>query len=101
MERMKKILGEKKRTQPLRARSAGCVFKNPLGSHAGALIDQAGLKGLSVGRAQVSPKHANFIVNTGNATSKEVIELIELVRERVREKFGVQLELELVIVPAR
>jgi len=98
MARMKRIVEEKKRTQPLRASSAGCVFKNPEGTAAGMLIEKAGLKGFSIGRAQVSPKHANFIVNLGGASCEEVLELIDVVRERVRERFGISLELELKIV---
>jgi UDP-N-acetylmuramate dehydrogenase len=77
------------------ARSAGCVFKNPEGTSAGYLIDQAGLKGTSVGGAVVSHKHANFIVNRGDASATDVMGLIDLVRDRVQEKFGIHLELEI------
>jgi UDP-N-acetylmuramate dehydrogenase len=91
-------LAWKRRTQPLGAKSAGCVFKNPDGPSgsrpAGRLIEEAGLKGLSVGGAQVSPLHANFIVNTGHATAADVLELIARVRAGVRLRHGVDLELE-------
>ena len=78
--------------------SAGSVFRNPANDHAGRLIEEAGLKGKKIGDAMVSPKHANFIVNTGNATSKDVKNLIELVHTQVKEKFGVDLKLEQEII---
>lgn len=88
----------KRATQPLSARSAGCIFKNPDGPAgprpAGRLIDEAGLKGLTVGQAQVSPVHANFIVNLGAATAADVLELIDRVRAGVRARHGVDLALE-------
>lgn len=88
----------KKRTQPLGARSAGCIFKNPDGPMgarpAGRLIDEAGLKGLSVGGAKISEVHGNFIVNTGRATAADVIALIDRVRGEVEARHGVRLELE-------
>lgn len=89
---------ERRRTQPLGAASAGCVFKNPPGTHAGQLIDQAGLKGVELGGAQVSSVHANFIVNTGGATADQVLALIDRVRERVRAVHGIELELEVEFV---
>jgi UDP-N-acetylmuramate dehydrogenase len=86
----------KSETQPLGAWSAGCVFKNADdGRSAGALIDQAGLKGQREGRAVVSEKHANFIVNEGGATARDVRKLIDRIRHRVRKAFGVELELEI------
>ena len=78
--------------------SVGSMFKNPPGDSAGRLIDQAGLKGARVGSVEVSPAHANFFVNRGGATASDVIQLIEMVRERVRAKFGIELELEIEIV---
>ena len=78
--------------------SAGSVFKRPEGHFAGALIENAGLKGVSVGGAQVSQKHAGFIVNTGTATCQDVLELIKLIQKRVLEQSGVQLETELRLV---
>jgi UDP-N-acetylmuramate dehydrogenase len=80
--------------QPLEFPSAGSVFKRPPGGFASQLIDACGLKGLTVGRAQVSPKHAGFIVNLGGATARDVMELIGRVRETVLARTGVRLELE-------
>lgn len=88
----------RKETQPLTQANAGCVFKNPGPQSAGQVIEAAGLKGLRVGDAQVSPKHANFIVNLGAASAADVLALIGQVRERVKEKLGVELELELKVV---
>lgn len=88
----------KRETQPLSARSAGCMFKNPrAGVSAGRLIEEAELKGLRVGGAMVSTQHANFIVNTGDATAEDVHALAERVRARVLEIHGVDLELEVQI----
>ena len=78
--------------------SAGSVFRNPEGDHAGRLIEEAGLKGYQIGGASVSTKHANFIVNTGNATSNDIKNLIELVHSQVKEKFNVDLVLEQEII---
>ena len=80
--------------QPLELPSCGSTFKNPEGGKAGALIEQAGLKGLQVGGAQVSPKHANFIVNTGGATAKDVDTIIRTVRSEVKKQFDFDLETE-------
>ena len=93
--RMRAILREKGLTQPLRARSAGCVFKNPGPKSAGWLIDRAGCKGLRVGGAMVSPRHANFFVNVEHASASVVLVLASRVRARVHERFGVLLEPEL------
>jgi UDP-N-acetylmuramate dehydrogenase len=96
----REALAWKRRTQPLSARSAGCIFRNPSpGVPAGRLIEEAGLKGLRVGGAMVSPRHANFIVNTGGATSADVHALIERVRAAVRERHGVDLDLEVRVWP--
>ena len=84
--------------QPLEKPSAGSTFKRPVGHFAGGLIEQAGLKGYSVGGAQVSEKHAGFIINAGNASAKDVMNLIEYVQKTVLEKFGVMLEPEVKIV---
>jgi UDP-N-acetylmuramate dehydrogenase len=84
-------------SQPLSKRNAGCIFKNPPGQSAGRLIDQAGLKGLRVGDAEVSPEHANFLVNHGHATAAEFAELMATVRTRIREIHGVELEPEVEI----
>ncbi len=85
----------KKNSQPLNTRNCGCVFKNPPGAAAGSLIDRAGLKGFRVGGAMVSEKHANFIVAREGATSRDVMQLIETIRQKVREQFDVELELEI------
>lgn len=93
-------LARKRATQPLRQPSAGSVFRNPPGMAAGKLIDMAGLKGARCGGARVSQKHTNFIVNTGKATSSDILNLLGLVRERVYACFGVKLESEVEIVGA-
>jgi UDP-N-acetylmuramate dehydrogenase len=86
-------------SQPLSLPSAGSVFRNPPGQKAaGELIDQAGLKGLRVGEAEVSSKHANFIVNKGNAEASDVLDLIRRIQDTVFERFGVNLEPEVTIV---
>jgi len=84
--------------QPLEYPSAGCVFKNPAGGGAGRYIDQAGCKGLRVGDAEVSRLHANFIVNLGNATARDVVQLINQVQKLVIDKVGVRLEPEIRII---
>lgn len=85
----------KKASQPLGHQSAGCIFKNPRGMSAGMLIDQAGLKGTRIGGAEVNDRHANFIVAEPGATSQDVLRLIELVRSRVADRIGIELELEI------
>ncbi len=85
-------------TQPLDMPSAGSVFRNPENDHAGRLIEAAGLKGKKIGGAMVSLKHANFIVNTGTATSNDIKNLIKLVHTQVKEKFNVDLVLEQEII---
>ena len=93
-------LGEKRREkQPLDLPSAGSAFKRPEGHFAAALIDQAGLKGYTVGGAQVSEKHAGFVVNKGGATSHDVYELLMHVRNTVYERFQVELEPEVIVLP--
>jgi UDP-N-acetylmuramate dehydrogenase len=93
-----RICNEKRRSsQPLGQKSAGCIFKNPPGASAGRMIDELGLKGLSVGDARVSDRHANFFVNAGKASAKEMLALISDVRERVRSAFSLELEHEVVI----
>jgi len=89
-----RIVKEKRRSQPLTERSCGCVFKNPPDRHAGKLLDDAGLKGLRRGGARISPKHAAFIVNEGGATRSDYDFLIDEARARVRELFGITLDLE-------
>ena len=95
-----KELSEKRRTkQPLDLPSAGSAFRRPEGHYAAALIEEAGLKGYRVGNAQVSEKHAGFVVNRGGATSHEVYDLMKHVRNTVYEKTGVQMEPEMIILP--
>jgi len=95
---VKTWLHRRKATQPIEMPNAGCVFKNPGGEPAGRLIEAVGLKGAQMGDAQVSTKHANFIVNRGRATAGDVLDLIRLVGKTVEEKSGVTLELEVKIV---
>ena len=92
--KMEELIARRRKSQPLELPSAGSTFKRPTGYYAGTLIDQCGLKGTAVGGAQVSEKHAGFIVNTGGATCADVLGLIEKVQETVREKAGVELEPE-------
>jgi len=93
-----RICNEKRRSsQPLGQKSAGCIFKNPPGASAGRMIDELGLKGLSVGDARVSDRHANFFVNAKKASAKDMLALVAGVRERVHWAFHVELEHEVVI----
>ena len=96
--RMRELNARRRDKQPLNYPSAGSTFKRPEGYFAGALIEGAGLKGASVGGAQVSPKHAGFIVNTGDATAADILGLIRHVQETVLNKDGVRLELEVRVV---
>ncbi|WP_461208507.1 UDP-N-acetylmuramate dehydrogenase [Desulfocurvus sp. DL9XJH121] len=91
-------LARKKATQPLAAKSAGCVFKNPEGDAAGRLLERAGLKGQRLGDMAFSDLHANFLVNLGGGTAAQAFELIEAARGAVAERFGVELELEVRVV---
>ena len=97
-QRVKDYLRYRKDTQPLTEPNAGCVFKNPGGHTAGGLVEQAGLKGRRVGDAEVSTKHANFIVNRGQARAKDVTTLIAAVKRAVKARTGQSLELEVKIV---
>ena len=93
--RMRKLWIMKRASQPLASQSAGCIFKNPRGLSAGALIEQSGLKGTRIGGAEISDRHANFVVTHEGATSDDVVRLIDLTQSKVAEQFGVDLELEL------
>jgi len=95
---MEEYLDRRGRTQPILTPNAGSVFKNPPGDHAARLIEAAGCKGLSHGEAAVSERHANFIVNHGGATAKDVLAVVADVQERVRVHSGVDLEMELKVV---
>ena len=96
-QRLKKIWITKKSVQPLSSQSAGCIFKNPRGQRAGQLIEQAGLKGTRVGGAEISDRHANFIVTHEGAKSSDVVRLMDLIRSKISEQFGVHLESEIKI----
>ena len=101
-------LAHRKRTQPLESPSAGCVFQNPdprqdrlpegVPASAGALVDRAGLKNVRIGGARISPTHANFFVNDGDATASDIRALVELARRQVRDRFGVELRDEIVML---
>ena len=96
--RIHSFLEVRKEKQPWRLPSAGSVFKNPPGDFAGRLIEAVGLKGVRIGDAQISPKHANFIVNRGQARARDILALIQLAQEKVEREFGVHLELEIQVV---
>jgi len=95
-QNMNEVLSKRKSSQPLNLRSSGCIFKNPKDDAAGRLIDAAELKGTQIGGAMISHKHANFFLNTGDATADDFFMLIELTQKIVCEKFGVKLCLEVV-----
>lgn len=96
--RMKELAAKRKEKQPLEYPSAGSTFKRPEGYFAAALIDQCGLKGLTVGGAQVSEKHAGFVINRGGATCADILALVEQIKAVVKERTGVELELEVKIL---
>lgn len=96
--KVERFIGQKRNTQPLRERSAGCVFMNPEGDSAGRLIDAAGLKGRKIGNIEVSSVHANFFINRGGGTAADFMALVEEVTRRVREVHGVELELEIRLI---
>jgi UDP-N-acetylmuramate dehydrogenase len=97
MRTVKEIWIHKKNNQPLNSKNSGCIFKNPRGASAGALIDRAGLKGLQIGGASVSEKHANFIIADKKCKSRDVLRLIDAIKDRVKEQFDTDLELEIEI----
>lgn len=97
-EQMDTLMEKRRASQPLNMPSAGSTFKRPVGGYAAALIDQAGLKGFAVGGAQVSEKHAGFVVNRGGASFEDVLRLMEEIRERVYAASGITLEPEVKIV---
>ncbi|MGD0399537.1 MAG: UDP-N-acetylmuramate dehydrogenase [Syntrophobacteraceae bacterium] len=96
--RVEQIIKNRRQTQPLRFHSAGSIFKNPVGRFAGSLIEKAGLKGYRIGDAEVSRKHANWIVNRGHALARDIIELVERIENEVYGIFGVRLEREIRIL---
>jgi UDP-N-acetylmuramate dehydrogenase len=97
-ERIAEIRRVRKEKHPLEFRSAGSVFKNPPGQPAGKIIDELGLKGLQVGGAKVSEKHGNFIVNTGDATASDILELIRMIQDAVLRGKGITLEAEVITI---
>jgi UDP-N-acetylmuramate dehydrogenase len=96
--RLLDVQKHRRETQPIEQRSLGSTFKNPPGDSAGRLIDAAGLKGMRIGGAQISAKHANFIVNLGGATADDVLALMAEMRDRVLQRFGIELEPEVRII---
>ena len=98
LEKISDNMAKRRSTQPLEYKNAGSVFKNLPRASAGYLIEHAGLKGISVGGAKVSEKHANFIINYNNATSNDIKKLIDIIKGEVKKKFNEELELEQVIV---
>jgi UDP-N-acetylmuramate dehydrogenase len=97
-EKIRQLLAKRAQTQPTKMPSGGSVFKNPEGDHAARLIEATGLKGKQIGGAQVSEKHANFILNTGNASAADIEQLIAFVKEQVKLNHGVELETEVRII---
>ena len=97
-ERMRALMERRRASQPLELPSAGSTFKRPAGGYAAALIDQAGLRGCAVGGAQVSEKHAGFVVNRGGATFEDVLRLMEHIQETVLRTSGIALEPEVKII---
>ena len=97
MRTVKEIWIYKKNNQPLNTKNSGCIFKNPHGGSAGALIDRAGLKGLRIGGAVVSEKHANFIIAEKDCKSCDVMKLIDTIKQKIKEQFDTELELEVEI----
>ena len=99
LRKTKEIWMYKRNTQPLNTKNAGCIFKNPRGVSAGALIDQAGLKGLRVGGAEISTKHANFIIANPGCTADDILTTIKLIREKVFDRNQIHLESEVQVWP--
>lgn len=98
LSKMQEYAHSRREKQPLEYPSAGSVFRRPDGFYVGPMVEQMGLKGLSIGGAQVSQKHAGFIINTGTTTASDVLELIELIKKAAREQFGVELQTEIRVV---
>jgi UDP-N-acetylenolpyruvoylglucosamine reductase len=96
-DQMTKLSFHRKSSQP-KEPSAGCIFKNPPNGHAGKLIDELGLKGTSVGGAEISNTHGNFIINNGNASSEDVLKLVKKVRDHILETRGIELEPEALLI---
>jgi UDP-N-acetylmuramate dehydrogenase len=97
LEKIKECNQKRRASQPISEKSAGCIFKNPPRHSAGQMIDELGLKGTRVGGAVISERHADFIVNRGHATAADIFKLMDLIRERVRKAYQVELEEEVII----
>ncbi len=97
LERVKRCNQKRRASQPVNEKSAGCIFKNPPGLSAGKMIDELGMKGTRVGGAVVSERHANFLVNRFEARASDILRLISLIRERVLQAYGVELEEEVIV----
>jgi UDP-N-acetylmuramate dehydrogenase len=97
-KRRKELLLQRNDSQPVEIPNAGCIFKNPGENKAAIVIEQCGLKGASYGGAIVSEKHANFIVNSGNASANDVVELVKIIRKTVKGKTGIELEMEVKLI---
>lgn len=97
-ERMRKLSLQRKSKQPLEFPSAGSVFKRPPGRFVGPMIDELGLKGYRVGDAEISSKHAGFIINRGQATAQDVLMLVSFIKQRVKDEYGVDLETEFLVI---
>ncbi|MDZ7837154.1 MAG: hypothetical protein U5N58_03935 [Actinomycetota bacterium] len=98
MEKIRNTIKQKKQTQPVGTKNAGCFFKNPAGYSAGKLIEDAGLKGLTYGDAMVSTKHANFLINRNQATAEDIYVLSRIVSETVFLKYDIRLENEVKVI---
>jgi UDP-N-acetylmuramate dehydrogenase len=98
VNRIEAILRRRNESQPTGSWNAGSVFKNPQEDSAGRLIEACGLKGLAFGGAEISGKHANFIINKGSAKASDVKALISTIHQKVKEKFGIELELEIKLI---
>jgi len=97
LERVKQCNQKRRASQPINEKSAGCIFKNPPGLSTGRMIDELGLKGTRIGGAVISERHANFIVNRYSATAADILKLMDLIRERVLNAFGVELHEEVIV----
>ena len=97
LEQVKGYNEKRRRSQPVKEKSAGCIFKNPPGLSTGKLIDELGMKGEHVGGAFVSERHANFIVNRAGATASDIFRLMDRIRERIRQAHGLELEEEVIV----
>jgi UDP-N-acetylmuramate dehydrogenase len=97
LERVKQFNQKRRASQPINEKSAGCIFKNPPGLSAGKMIDELGLKGMRMGGAVVSERHANFIVNRFQATATDILKLMDLIRDRVRKAYSAELEEEVIV----